>query len=235
MGRKYTVEEISIKTTANAIKEKLGKTDPIEWKDGIGFANAIRAISSAGGGAGLENSYDITFYDEHNEGLAFYSIKQGHSINAPTYRCKAWQTEDGINITFPYTPTENITIYANNNTYASEIYRYYGVDSGVYPYIAISQIWSTTGGADMHLWFGKRISTRSDGVVYFYESLHGVKYIRQMDIPLEDIVTTLQTYIDPTSLTEEDSSWIYNDGNYNNYVNFEPPFKYFRNVYRLDQ
>ena len=26
---------------------------------------------------GLENGWDIMFYDEHNDGLAFYSIKKG--------------------------------------------------------------------------------------------------------------------------------------------------------------
>ena len=34
---------------------------------------------------GLENGYDVMFYDENMRGLAFYSIKQGHAINPPIY------------------------------------------------------------------------------------------------------------------------------------------------------
>ena len=233
MGRKYTVEETSIKATADAIREKLDKTNPIEWKDGSGFANAVRAIGSSGG-AGLENSYNVTFYDEYNEGLAFYSIKQGHAINSPVYNCKAWQTVDGINITFPYIPAENIIIYANNNIYASEIYRYYGVDSGVYPYIAISHYIGLTGGGTLYLWFGKRLSINSDGKAWFYESLTASKYAGKTTIPVENIVTALQTYIDPTSLTADDTSLIYSGSAYNNYSNFDAPFNYSENVYRLD-
>ena len=86
---------------------------------------------------GLENGYDVMFYDENNEGLAFYSIKQGHSINAPEYTVKSWQTEDGAVITFPYTPSADVVLYANNSTYASQLYQAYGVDSGAYPYLVI--------------------------------------------------------------------------------------------------
>lgn len=50
MGKRYTVEETSIKATADAIREKLGNTNSIEWKNGSGFANAVGAIVASGSG-----------------------------------------------------------------------------------------------------------------------------------------------------------------------------------------
>lgn len=104
--------------------------------DGLGSVTV--EVASSGSLEGLENGYDVMFYDENNDGLAFYSIKQGHSINAPVYNCKAWQTDAGANVEFPYTPTEDVIFYANNDTYASSLYKYYGVDSAVYPYLFIN-------------------------------------------------------------------------------------------------
>ena len=70
--------------------------------------------------------------------MAFFSIKQGHSIEAPIYVCKAWKTEDGTNISFPYTPSGDLVVYANNDTYASALYSFYNVDSVFYPYLCVT-------------------------------------------------------------------------------------------------
>lgn len=105
---------------------------------------------SGGSLEGLENGYDVMFYDENNEGLAFYSIKQGHAINPPEYDCKRWEDSDGTVVIFPYTPLADIILYANNETYASQLYSYYGVDSVLYPYLAIYRT-STT----LRIMFGK--------------------------------------------------------------------------------
>lgn len=86
---------------------------------------------------GLENGYDVMFYDENNEGLAFYSIKQGHSIEAPVYDCKAWKTSDGTSYSFPCTPTTDLILYADNSTYASSLYNFYGIDPVIYPYFLV--------------------------------------------------------------------------------------------------
>ena len=86
---------------------------------------------------GLENGYDVMFYDENNKGLAFYSVKQGHAINPPVYNCNRWQDSNGTVVVFPYIPEADIVLYANNESYASQLYGYYGVDSVVYPYLAI--------------------------------------------------------------------------------------------------
>lgn len=103
-----------------------------------GYWYVLKSEGGSGGSIeGLENGYNVMFYDENNDGLAFYSIKQGHSINPPVYDCKTWQTDAGANVEFPYTPTEDVILYANNDTFASEIYKFYGIDSAVYPYITI--------------------------------------------------------------------------------------------------
>lgn len=116
-----------------------GETDLSDIVALLGDGEVVEGSGSGGGTGsldGLKDGWDVMFYDENNEGLAFYSIKKGHTIEAPVYNCKAWQTEDGTNVVFPYTPTEDVIFYANNSTYASTLYAFYGVDSAVYPYVS---------------------------------------------------------------------------------------------------
>ena len=108
---------------------------------------------SGGSLEGLENGYDVMFYDENNEGLAFYSIRQGNSINPPPYNCKNWENADAEIIEFPYTPTEDVILYANNSTLASTLYKHYGVDAGTYPYCWIIMRFKTS------YWIGVGFST----------------------------------------------------------------------------
>ena len=46
----YLVNDVELTATADAIREKLGDDDPIEWESGNGFAEAIAAISGGSGG-----------------------------------------------------------------------------------------------------------------------------------------------------------------------------------------
>lgn len=101
--------------------------------DGLGTVT----VEVESGLTGLENGYDVMFYDEDNVVLAFNSIRQGSSMNAPDYVVKAWETEDGTVIQFPYTPTSDLVLYANNNTLASTLYNHYGIDMNEYPYLII--------------------------------------------------------------------------------------------------
>lgn len=105
---------------------------------------------------GLENGYDVMFYDEHNMGLAFYSVKQGHAINPPIYNCKNWQASNGSVASFPYTPTEDIIFYALNSTYADQLYKFYGIDKAVYPYVLISL------GGNSQIYFFDKIATNTE-------------------------------------------------------------------------
>ena len=114
---------------------------------------------------GLENGWDVMFYDEHKEGLAFYCIKKGHTINPPVYDCKAWQTADGQNQDFPFTPTADIIFYANNDTYASMLYEFYGVDAGVRPYMILM---CNTSGA-LTLCITAKIASLSNGNLKIYQ------------------------------------------------------------------
>lgn len=106
--------------------------------DGLGSVT----VEVESGLEGLENGYDVMFYDENNEGLAFYSIKQGHSINAPIYECKKWKTAEEMIIQFPFTPTGDLIVYADNSSVANEIYQHFGVDKVVYPYIFLHQYYA---------------------------------------------------------------------------------------------
>lgn len=156
------VEENVLPNLAKAIMAKTGKSEPLTLSQ---FQAEVESIVPTDSLEGLENGYDIMFYDEHNYGLASYSIKQGHTINPPVYDCKAWQTSDGSNIEFPYTPTADLILYANNDTLVSQLYKFYGVDSAVYPYIAISGY----SGETIHIRFGKSrdIYLRPNGGVLY--------------------------------------------------------------------
>lgn len=57
----------------------------------------------------------VTFYDEDEKVLAVYSVKEGMAVNPPAYDA-TWQDGDGTAIEFPYTPTENIELYAVKGT-----------------------------------------------------------------------------------------------------------------------
>ena len=124
----YSIKESTLKGIANSIRSKTGKTDSILTEN---MASEIEGISSGG----IEGGYNVTFNDENEELLALYSIKQGHSINPPNYTCKAWKTEESEIVEFPYTPTTDITLIADNSTVAKLLYDYYGVDAGVYHYV----------------------------------------------------------------------------------------------------
>lgn len=57
----------------------------------------------------------VTFYDEDKKVLAVYSVKEGMAVNPPAYDA-TWQDGDGTAVEFPYTPTENIELYAVKGT-----------------------------------------------------------------------------------------------------------------------
>ena len=50
----YLVTDIELTETADAIRAKTGDANPIEWESGTGFADAVAAIPSGGGGEWIE-------------------------------------------------------------------------------------------------------------------------------------------------------------------------------------
>lgn len=63
----------------------------------------------------LPNDIAVTFYDENKNVIAVYTVKEGMSMNPPAYDA-TWQDADGNTIEFPYTPAENIDLYAVKGT-----------------------------------------------------------------------------------------------------------------------
>lgn len=125
---------------------------------------------------GLSNGYDVMFYDENNEGLAFYSVKQGHGINPPVYNCKNWQDANGGVIVFPYTPSGDAIFYANNSTYADQLYKFYGVDKGIYPYLIIEHGGTNTNGNGfvlVRIWFASTITIGTSAITFSATNLVG--------------------------------------------------------------
>ena len=106
---------------------------------------------------GLSNGYDVMFYDENNEGLAFYSIKQGQAINPPMYSVSNWIDQNGVPIVFPYTPNADISLWANNSALSTLLYDHFAVSPEEYPYILIN--YRRDGIADSTLYFVKTFTT----------------------------------------------------------------------------
>lgn len=194
-----------------------------------GYWYVLKSEGGSGSLEGLENGYDVMFYDENNEGLAFYSIKQGHSINAPVYNCKAWQTVDGENVEFPYTPTEDVIFYANNNTYASMLYEFYGVDSAVFPYLIIR-----FDGQYGRVLFAKTFTDQGDKF-YIAQYLGGMTYLSSKPSDYSDIESVISWVTKNVTVGTNVNN--YNTLSYSNnylYVNFELTNTTPTAIYRLD-
>ena len=172
---------------------------------------------------GLENGWDVMFYDEYNEGLAFYSIKKGHTINSPVYNCKAWQTADGQKQEFPFTPTEDIIFYANNDTFDSMIYEYYGIDKAVYPYLSLH-----ISSFNMVMIFAKSITRNNDTDIIFGSGSAGKNVstntaYKEVDLTdVSAVVTYFMSKIKPGALGSI-SMLVSNSEAIGVYTNFETP------------
>lgn len=140
--------------------------------DGLGSVT----VEVESGLEGLENGYDVMFYDENGDGLAFYSIKNGHTIPAPpVYSCKFWETESGDTISFPITPTEDMVIFANNESLDKTLYEFYKVDRALYPYVVVNISTYSSGKDQIGIRFGKEIVSNTTSVIRFSEVLYGRK------------------------------------------------------------
>lgn len=232
----YQIGSTTLTSFADQARRIGGTTDKLTTAQMIGIFEGAR---SSGGGSleGLENGYDVMFYDENNEGLAFYSIKQGHTINPPVYNCKNWQNTDGGVITFPYTPSADAIFYANNNTYASQLYKYYGVDSGVYPYLGIIYVVSSSLRT-ITIVFGDTITkTISTGITFSNTMSGRGTYTTQVDKNDIEAVCSMAMELIPT-LTENKYKELGGGGSdVFGYTNFEMSDKVtaLGGYYRLDE
>ena len=147
---------------------------------------------------GLENGYDVMFYDENNMGLAFYSIKQGHTINPPEYKVKNWQDANGGVIVFPYTPSGDAIFYANNSTLGDQLYKFYGVDKAIYPYVI-----ATNKGVRNTLAFAKTKEDTNLKGLYWTPSVIKVSY---SGTTIEEFVEHIMNVISVDSLVVDEIS-----------------------------
>lgn len=210
----------------------------------LSIEQMLEIFSGAGGGMeGLENGYDVMFYKENDEALAFYSIKQGEAINPPVYSCKAWQTEDGTNVTFPYTPTNDLIVYANNDTFANELYNHYGVDKAVYPYVMVQVIHKTNNSSYPYTYkiaffdtitksinqprlVGVNSNISQSTHDYYISDLANVEEVVNA---IKEKVTTINSSYS-ADIVDENSTTLF----YNHYTNFDYNFNY-STLYRLDE
>lgn len=121
----------------------------------LGDGEVVEGSGSGGSLDGLKDGWDVMFYDENNEGLAFYSIKQGHTIEAPMYDVQNWLDSNGSVIAFPYTPTADIILYAQANDTVGMLYEHFGVDRAIYPILIIGSLcYASNGYTDVTVYFG---------------------------------------------------------------------------------
>lgn len=125
--------------------------------DGLGSVTV--EVESSGG---IENGFNVVFNDLNEEQIAFYSIKEGIAIDKPPqYVCKKWIEESGGRILFPYTPTEDIVLFASNDTSINSLYEFYLIDKETYPY-AVIVVYDTSADSErdgLGLFFAKSITT----------------------------------------------------------------------------
>lgn len=111
---KYAIDGSSLTAIADAIRAKTGGTENLTPS---AMATAISEIESGGGG--ISGGYTVTFMSDGAQ-YAISSVTVGQTISEPTTPTKTgatfsgWATaETGEEmLSFPYTPTGDITLYA---------------------------------------------------------------------------------------------------------------------------
>lgn len=58
--------------------------------------------------------YNVVFYSENNVVIAGYIINKGDAINPPVTDV-VWKDSEGVEVTFPYTPTSDTKLYLFND------------------------------------------------------------------------------------------------------------------------
>ena len=210
-----------------------GNTDT-NLTDGV---NALVEGYGQGGSDGIEGGYDVTFYDENNEGLAFYSIKEGHSINPPVYECDTWLDDDGNGIVFPYTPTKDIIIRAICAGYLKQIYGHYNVDSVLYPYLCIIVVSNNVNvvfasSYSAYTSYGKKYGRLSNG---YCKTITGVTLSAEDKTDIGKVVSA--SLSSDTELSAISGTWEFTDPA-TFYTNFDISINgitFTSPVYRLDQ
>lgn len=255
-------EENHVKDVADAIREKNGVTNTYKISE---MGAAIRAIKTepklqnktitengtytadsefdglgevtveVESSGGLENGYNIMFYDDSNRELEFRSIRQGLSIDAPIYTCKAWKTSDKTPVVFPITPTGDMDIFANNDTYAKQLYDYYGIDNAIYPYVAIS-ISPQYSGSSLYYWFlvfTKSIDRNTTSFLNYGESIRTVAKIYGLNVDVSNVQAILDCVMENIA-TFDDTNNSISPSSTVICANFELPFTPNNTFHRLD-
>ena len=138
----------------------------------IPLADMPQAILDISGGAGIEPlDHTVTFMAD-DAPYEVVSVKDGNTVNAPTKPTKSdmafirWENNEN-EITFPFTPTEDMEIVAHfaihSNTDA--LYELFGVDREVYKYVVLGCYQSTDDEAYCEVFFCKKFND-ANGRVY---------------------------------------------------------------------
>ena len=81
MEEKVITSKNALTATADAIREKIGSEDLLEWTEGSGFANAIAAIETGGGSPSVSvTSKDVNFIDYDGTLLYSYTLEEAKAL-----------------------------------------------------------------------------------------------------------------------------------------------------------
>lgn len=230
MGELLIAERQDLQDIADKLKAKVGRTDKINFPNG--FMDIVDELGQGGNASGIENGCNVVFYDEFDEKLSLVSVRKGLSVDAPYYSCKAWQTEDGENQFFPFTPTGDIAFYANNDTLEKILYEYYGVDKAAYPHLLITYRDNIWGNYGLYIVFGNYISNTDIKTVRGIGTNKNMSRAEIGDFSPEHIVNLAMQKL--TTLQGDFSASVGYNSNHYNYANFDVtygnPYSY-----RLDE
>lgn len=135
---------------------------------------------AAGGSGGW--GYSVTFNTETGETVAVFSVSPGVGIQAPVCSVEEWEDEAGDLILFPYTPNGNIVLRPVPPAISEELYAFYGLDVGVYPYL---MIWARNS-SEAKIYFAK--STTNNGYGFSSDVYYGTASMTGVDISNADAV-----------------------------------------------
>ena len=140
---KAIIDEETLTGIADAIRTRKGTSYLIPTPN---MKNEILSIS--GEMPSLSNGYVVNFHGYDGEVMEIHSAKVGNAIGEPlSFVPRLWTDSNENEIVFPIlsnTVGEVIDVYALHKDMADMIYRYYGIDKTIYPYLYISSWYNSS-------------------------------------------------------------------------------------------
>lgn len=152
------------------------------------------------------------------------TVQEGESIDAPEepniegYIFDRWELND-VQVTFPFTPTEDVEIVASFSALSDILYNHYGVSKEEYPYLAIQYLDSNDCA---YVVFAKNVTVDGSRIGY-YDCLWGAYNPYTFD-NFDNIESAVQYAVDNIArdVINTKSAWeAWNTTGWTQYINFD--------------